>query len=290
MPGCMGWGLIGVAVVAGLVALIMVPHNLRAYRARRAYRSLPRSAIDQVLMRIEQEAARRPAVTYLRLCEESPVDESLMVESHVGGMPYAEAGEAWPEGTPEGPPKFLLQVRLDEPSLGAIWQGRLIVAFLVFDFEQCVRSYAAPTLDRFVALESPEPPRPCIRLQHVAIPAESVDEMTPLSPRMLCEEIPEIRSILEPYSRDIEGMVAQILYPRGYGYSLDTSDIAYVGGDPALIQGPHEPDCARCGRPMRFLFQFGEIVPGIQMADGGVYTVYGCDEHPETCVGFVDTW
>jgi hypothetical protein len=55
------------------------------------------------------------------------------------------------------------------------------------------------------------------------------------------------------------------------------------------IQNPHDPVCGECGKPMRFLFQFGEVVPGVQMADAGVYYVYGCDDHPGYCKGFVDS-
>jgi hypothetical protein len=43
------------------------------------------------------------------------------------------------------------------------------------------------------------------------------------------------------------------------------------------------------GKPRRFLFQFGEVVPGVQMADDGVCYVYGCDDHPACCQGFVDS-
>ena len=66
-------------------------------------------------------------------------------------------------------------------------------------------------------------------------------------------------------------------------------DIAYVGGDPMLIQNPHDPVCERCGKPMRFLFQFGEVIPGLQLADGGVCYIYGCDDHPGRCTGFLDS-
>ena len=108
-------------------------------------------------------------------------------------------------------------------------------------------------------------------------------------PERLCEEFPEITVPLEPYTKDFAGVLAQILRPNVYGYSLDAPDIAYIGGDPMLIQNPHDPVCDECGEPMRFLFQFGEIVPGVQMADGGVFYVYGCNDHPDSCKGFVDS-
>jgi hypothetical protein len=44
-----------------------------------------------------------------------------------------------------------------------------------------------------------------------------------------------------------------------------------------------------CGKTMRFLFQFGEIIPKLRLADAGVCLIYGCDEHPERCKGFIDS-
>jgi hypothetical protein len=57
----------------------------------------------------------------------------------------------------------------------------------------------------------------------------------------------------------------------------------YQPGIHVTIQNPGS------GKPMRFLFQFGEVVPGVQMADAGVFYVYGCDDHPDCCKGFVDS-
>lgn len=275
----------------GLISLVLVPHNVRVRRVRQAYRSLPGEVVDQVLQLIEQAATQRPSVTFLRLAGESECDGDMLIQSHVGGVPYAETGEDWPQGTPEGDPaKFMLQVRLDHPDLGDPWQGRLIVVFLVFDLEQAVRSYAAPSIERYMPLDPKEPPRPCIRLQSLRLPAEVEEEGTmPMLPARLCEEIPEITEVLRPHTNDSAGVLAHILHPNVYGYSLDAHDIAYVGGDPMLIQGPHDPVCDRCGKPMRFLFLFGEIVPGVQMADAGVCCVYGCDDHPDHCKGYVDS-
>lgn len=64
--------------------------------------------------------------------------------------------------------------------------------------------------------------------------------------------------------------------------------IAYQGGCPVLIQVPHDPECDNCNRPMRFLFQFGAIIAGLRLADGGVGYVYGCDDHPDHCKAFLD--
>lgn len=284
------WILGFVLGIVGLFVLICIPHNLRVRRVRRVYRSLPTEVVDQVLHLIEQAAARGPSVTFLRLAEDVVCDGNVLVQSHVGGVPYAESGDDWPQGTPEGDPaKFMLQVRLDHPGLGDQWQGRLIVAFLVFDYEQAVRCYAAPSLEKYVALDAKRPPNTCVLLKPVRLPAEDSEEGTfPMLPARLCDDFPEITVPLEPYTEDFAGVLAQILRPNA-GYSLDAPDIAYIGGDPMLIQNPHDPVCDECAKPMRFLFQFGEVVPGVQMADAGVFYVYGCDDHPDRCKGVVDS-
>ncbi len=286
----LGWLLVIVLGLVGLFVLICLPHNLRVRRVRRTYSSLPADVIEEVLRLIEQAAASGPSVTFLRLSKDDPTDEEVLLESHVGGVPYAEAGNEWPQETPEGEPaKFMLQVRLDEPSLGPSWQGRLIVAFLVFDVEQAVWSFANASIDKYVPVKRGTPPQPCIRLIQLRVPAAISDETVPISSDVLCKTVPKIEDVLRPYTKDFAGVVTQILRPELYGYDFDAPDIAYVGGDPMLIQNPHDPVCDKCGSPMRFLFLFGEIVPGIQMADAGVFYVYGCDDHPDQCKGFVDS-
>jgi hypothetical protein len=192
-----------------------------------------------------------------------------------------------------------LQVRLDEPGLGRQWQGRLLTVFLVFDVEQVVRSYAAPSLDKYVPLAAPLAPLPCIWLTPIRFPVDAQREegeeddggpkRFPATPARLCELLPALRQALSPFTHDHAGLLSQILRPNVYGYDLETWAIAYVGGDPMLIQNPHDPTCDDCGEPMRFLFQFGEIIPGVLLADAGVCYVYGCDKHPDRCKGFIDS-
>lgn len=295
--GLLGWLCAAVAVVAaGLFALALFRHNLRIRRVRSAYRSLPDDVKVQVL-RLVQEASRgRPAVTFLRLDEGPPCDGlEVLTQSHVGGDPYAEAGDDWPG---EPPAKFLLQVRLDEPGLGPHWQGRLLTVFLAFDAEQVVRSYATPSPERYAPLAAKSPLFPYVRLTPLRFPADDrrdeldeVDEakgLFPVTLARLSELAPGIPEMLSQYTDDSIGVLAQILRP-GVGYNLEDHEIAYVGADPMLIQNPHEAVCDECGRPMQFLFQFGEIIPGLQMADAGVGYVYGCDAHPGRCRGFVDS-
>jgi len=282
----------GIVLTLGAVfGLVILPHNLRVWRARRSYRLLPLQIREQVLLLIRAAAQRERSVTFLRLARDCDVPEpAIVTESHVGGLPYAEPHDQWPDPGGEETPRFLLQVRLTDPGLGPIWHGRLIEVFLKFDFEQVVRSYAAPSADRYVRLESPAPPFACVSIISLPFPTVHDDAGESIAyPSRLCETIPEICRLLSPHTKDCSGLLTQILCPGVYGYDFETSFIAFEGGLPELIQSPHEPTCERCQKPMRFLFQFGEIIPKLQLADAGVGYVYGCDEHPELCKAFIDS-
>jgi hypothetical protein len=285
-------GRITLGVILGLIglfAIVCIPHNLRTWRVRKVFRSLPNGVGERVLELIEEAAAQNPSVTYL-LLDESPCSEAeAVVSSHVGGVPYAEKGETLPVHAGSDPVRFLLQVRLDEPSLGDTWQDRLIAVFLVFDSEQIVRSYEAPSVEKYVPISSPATPFKCVCLRSIAFPVTSKDEPSPMSPAQLCDSVPEIKYLLSPFTKDVAGLISQILRPNVYGYDLGAPEIAYQGGAPMLIQNPHDPLCDLCHQRMRFLFQFGEIIPGLQLADAGVGYVYGCDDHPDHCKGFIDS-
>jgi hypothetical protein len=285
-------GRITLGVILGIIGLfiiVCIPHNLRIWRVRKVFRSLPKDVTERVLELIEEAAAQNPSVTYMILDERPCPEPEAVVSSHVGGVPYAEKGETWAVHGNSDPPRFLLQVRLDEPSLGDTWQDRLIAVFLVFDAEQIVRSYEAPSLEKYEPISSPVLPFKFIRLESVAFPVTSKDEPTPMSPAELCESIPAIKRLLSPFTKDVAGLLSQILRPNVYGYDLEAPEIAYQGGAPMLIQNPHDAICDYCHQGMRFLFQFGEIIPGLQLADAGVGYVYGCDDHPDHCRAFIDS-
>lgn len=145
------------------------------------------------------------------------------------------------------------------------------------------------TAEKHVPIASPVTPFNCIRLKSLAFPSASNDDRIPMSPAQLPDSIPEVKKLLSPFTSDCPGLLSQILRPSVYGYDLGASEIAYQGGSPMLIQNPHDPECEHCSRPMRFLFQFGEIVPGVQLADAGVGYVYGCDDHPDHSKAFIDS-
>lgn|GEM_PF-1629361 len=158
----LGWTIGGLLV--SLLIAVLLPHNLRAYWARQANRNLSATVRHEILATVREMATDCPSVQMLRPVEnDSVTEDDLIVKSHVGGRPYAEAGDTWPvrDGVSD-PIRFLAQVRLSEPSLGTVWQDRLITVFMVFDVEQIVRSYALPTREKFVPLMPPEPLFDCV--------------------------------------------------------------------------------------------------------------------------------
>src|SRR5262249_52434 len=146
------------------------------------------------------------------------------------------------------------------PGLGPVWMGRLIQVFLVFDHEQIVRNYVRPSRDRYVAMTSPVPAFQCVPVTPLPIPvARDDDSESILYPGRICNAIPRIQDLLRPYTKDCVGLLTQILCPNVYGYDFETPFFAFEGGSPELIQSAHEATCEQCHRPMRFLFQAGDV-------------------------------
>lgn len=277
----------GLIAVVSLITASILWHNVRIWRVRRAYRRLPEEVKRRVLELIEEAATTRPSVTFLRLgAEISCQEHNAAVVSHIGGVPSLERGEDWPTGRSV---RFLLQILLDEPGLGEPWQDRLLTVFLISDFELAVTSLPRPSMRRHASAPGSVAPAPCVQLLPVRYPMEGNEERVTASPTALCEMAPEIANLLGRFSNDTAGLLSQVLRPGVYGYDLGEPDIAYEGGEPSLIQNPHKTMCDACGEPMRFLFQFGEGILGLRLADGAVGYVYGCDQHPHQCAGFLDS-
>ncbi len=281
----MFWLIVGVIGVAVVVAAVILHHNVRVWRVRRDFQSVPAEAIEAVFAALDAAANHVESVTLLLPMHGRTCD---VTASHVGGLPYAEGGDIWPT-TEDGRSTFLIQVCLDHSAIGSEWENRLVEVFLVFDAEQTVRSYAPPSRQKYVAIDPQMELIECVPLRHLRIPKWRDTEEGTYWSRQLVESIPDIHTILHRFSNDVEGLLSQILCPRLYGYQIDTPDVAFIGDEPDLIQNPHEPACNVCGKPMRFLFQFGEVIPKLQLADAGVCYVYGCNDHPDCCKGFLDS-
>ena len=101
--------------IVGLVVIVCTPHNLRIWRVRNAYKNLPKNIKERVLDLIKEAAAKNPSITNLLLDDEPCSEPETAISSRVGGLPYAEKDETWSIHSDSVPPRFLLQVRLDEP-------------------------------------------------------------------------------------------------------------------------------------------------------------------------------
>ena len=217
-----------------------------------------------------------------------------MFNSRFGGVPYAEAEDAWPvqaAADKTEPATFLIQVRLDE-SFPPPWPGRLVVVF--HRFEPTVRCYAMSAIARAIAMTGGPVPQREWTLRSVRIPRQPVDDdihraatvrggLLDYDPIVLLNSVPGLQADLIPHSSRPRELVAMLLAPnqfRDYGFEL--SDIVQLGGKPVWLTeelaGLH---CDRCGQSMRFLFQFGDLNGGDLLGDSGVCYVFGCDEHPD---------
>ena len=277
----LGWAAVAAVVLS---AVVLVPHNLRLARAHRAARQLPPGVRQRVLDALK---ALPLAGSRMLVPAEGPVPEPYFLESHLGGLPYGEEGDAWPAVEPG---IFLIQVRLEHPGLGPGWQGRLVVVFLQYDEELVVRSYGEPTLGKARPLRPPASVAtwPVVPLTAVNLPVGEGEEACN-DPALLVRKVPALADILGPCTHDVAGLLAPVLEPGRAGYSLPPESTVLVGGQPQLIQNPHDARCAVCREPMRYLFQFGEVLPGVDIADAAVSYVYGCDHHPEQCRAFLDS-
>jgi hypothetical protein len=223
-----------VALLVGLAAIIILGQKRRIKAIQEAYKSLPKEIKDQVLELIEESARGGTFVTFLRPDRDEPcVGQREILESHVGGEPYAEAGEEWPVSQK----KFLVQVRLSDPGLGDCWTGRLITVFLTEEFELLVRSYTEPSEKKFSAIGSHFPPQPCVRLVPVLFPAEDppededdierVEMRWPATPDRICELVPQAATILNRFTDKPSWLLRQILFPGIASLSFEEFEIAY---------------------------------------------------------------
>ena len=287
-----------VFVPAMIFAWLRTRDALRRHRAYRAYRNLSAEARDRILNRIDEAGRASRACTVLVATESdsnpSSSDESL-ISSRFGGVPYAEADDAWPVAVAADktePANFLIQVRLDE-SFPPPWPGRLVVVF--HRFEPAIRCYPAPTTSRATTLTGGPESQHEWKLRSIRIPRQPADDadgnpvtserggLLDYDPIVLLNSVPGLQADLMAHTSRPRELLAMLLVPnqfRDYGFEL--SDIVQRGGKPVwLSEELAGSNCELCGQPMRFLFQFGDLNGGDVLGDSGVCYVFGCDEHPD---------
>jgi hypothetical protein len=271
----------------------------RSLQVDAEFEAMPLDARASVLELIER-AARRAEYQYLYSCVEGVAPGPA--DARVNGPPLARAGEEWPGAASGEPAWFLLQLPLDVPRLGQAWQGRIAVVFLSKDYEVIVRTYAPATESGLAPLDTagPDAAAAGLTLRRLAVPYvpvrgedeedEDEDDVGGFDVEQLPGKVPGLTALLKRYSASPAKLLARVLAGRSGPHFTGAEDEILVGGDPLLIQGAHEPDCSQCGKRMRFLFQSGELSEKDWLfGDAGVCYVYGCDEHPERCEGFIDS-
>lgn len=287
-----------VFVPAVILGWLQILDYLRMRRVRRLYASLPVASRDQFLNLIDEAGGSNSACTVLVAVEPERSATDDLVGSRYGGQPYSEACETWPMASVEkpDPADFLIQVRLDD-SLPPPWPGRLVVVFNRFDAEQTARCYAEASAGRAVSLSGGPPPQREWDLRSVRIPKQPAPEpvldaaglpvaheggLLDYDPVVLLKTVPHLQEQMARQVARPADLLAAILAPNHCGYGFELSDIVQLGGRPVwLLDDPGAQTCRRCGKEMRFLFQFGDLNRGIMLGDSGVCYVFGCDDHPD---------
>jgi hypothetical protein len=290
-------GIVGTLVLLFVAACI--PHNLRIRRARAARRRMAPETRVRALELLAQAGRGAPATTML-VPSAAPVP-SLVVGhglSRLGGRALGREEVLPSVPSSDAKDVFLLQVELLQPDLPAVWRGRLVTVHLV-DWQPEARSFAPGELGALRPLARPVEALPEQTLVHVPIPsgpasparvrAGDDEPPPPHDPGRLLDAVSGLAPLLDGHGTKPADLLAQLLQPEGGGYAIDTPELVLAGGAPEYIQGEQVPECARCRAPTRFLFQFGDVFPGFQLADAGVGYVFGCDAHPERPEAWIDS-
>ena len=275
-------GLAVTFVLGGLVAalaVVLVGFNIRRVATRTRAQALPESIRREVLARIDTAGMEDgSSVLLLRMVDGPGTD----VRSRVGGTPVLPPGTPPPSLLSDQDWTFLAQIGLHTPPLPDAWSRRAVLIF-----SNSIGTLAACSLE--VAEPVSEAPldgafaRPVRGVDTLRLPlADEGDDrrlVPSYTPGALLRRIPALRQLLADRGDTPERLLPHILVPGIGTHEIDTFHVSLMGGEPELIQSEHETRCGQCSRPMRFLFQLGDVLglPG----DAPVVYVYGCDAHAD---------
>lgn len=284
--------LVAIAIFIGAIALIGFGAYLstRPWRRRKAkmrdivFPELDEVAKSALLQRID--AFARQSEFQLLYCPAQSASNNRLAP-RVGGDPSGIYGEAWPKNSRSRPGVFLMQMHLTAPRLPTPWQGRFLTIYLVDD-ELEVRSYGVHQQISLVVLSNSNLKSvQASALVPVAIPYFQLDDDVDQS-KYLLHNVPGLAGALCQYTHNPEQLLPKLLNVANHQSASPEFQIL-VGGDPQFIQGAHEAPCSICQQPMRFLMQFCDVTTDHQFGDCGVGYIYGCDAHPDQCVGYIDS-
>lgn len=285
--------LVVVGTIAAVVWLVTIPGRKRDKQAKADYLAISEERRREISAIAERHARSVEHCLYYR---ETGAAGWNIRKAHVGGGVLMPAGEPWPVGDEGEPMLFLLQLPLPD-FLPAPWPGRLLGLWLsTSGFDVQVRSYAG--VDDLVEKLPPFLPKDA----HFTLVSKL--DLLPLTlpvPRMqddeaegdeFCNQLlqgsAELRAALDSTTAQPGAVLVKILSGDANAHYLESGTGIWVGGEPQLIQNPHDAECGICGQPMRFLFSTGDFTEEMAFGDVGVAYIYGCDVHPQHCQGFVD--
>ncbi|MGH1541204.1 MAG: hypothetical protein ACRBHB_12330 [Arenicella sp.] len=287
-------GLIIAGFFAALFTLIFIfsmPEMRRKNKAKHDYDAMTLSEREDVIQTYKNFVdSGLSCNSYTVLNSKKTTIACDITCSKIGGSPYAENGDDWIESTEEST-NFCMQLKLSCPNLSNIWQGRLIVVYVV-DWEIRIKSYGEPSLEKAKNISQGRNLMSEHYIGKTQVPfTEKCDEEDEFgyTVEYALSNSKEIKVLLESHTNYPKNLLEYILHDVGYPV-LSPIDIILEGGAPSLIQNSHEPICEHCNKEMRFLFEFGEILEDeFFFGDAGMVYIYGCDQHPENCKGFVDS-
>jgi len=294
--------LVCVMILAGIAAVIYMfslPEKRRMAAAKSDYEKATKQSIDSILEAYKSFVLSGPYCRLYGVIDDQPLSKrDDIIRSKVGGAPYAELGDQWPIGEDaECPPIFCMQLALNDSELSADWLDRLIVVFVV-DWTVVVRSYSSPDADNAIDISNGSDLFGERFLYPMKVPIDKnleVDEDgwsdfdEGFTSRYALEHSQSLKQSVMELSEQPEEFLDLVLDAAGYP-TYQPIDTIRQAKTPNLIQNPHEAICDICSQPLRFLFEFGEILEGeFTFGDAGMVYIYGCDEHPSCCKGFVDS-
>lgn len=271
-------GLLALAV--GAIATAIVVFNARRVRTRARARSLP-------------EETRRAIVAAIDRAGEHSVGRPCLLTSAIGARasrswihaPWTRAQHRAARTGRATDTVVLAEVELHSPPLSPAWADR--VACLQLDGTGVIGAHTRPTAIPGDAAR----PVDAIALGTVRLPlgfdrGDGEGALSPYQPIGLLERVPEIRDLLATTGDAPDRLLPYVLEPSVPTHEIHGCYVCLLGGEPELIQQPHDPICSTCKAPMQFLFQLGDVL-GLA-GDVPVVYAYGCEAHPDSLRVYVD--
>lgn len=282
-----------ISAISAVVWFTSIPGRKRQKQAQADFEAIAPDRRRE-LVTIAERYAR--GVAHCLLYRETGPSEWNVRRAHVGWSALLPAGEAWPLDDEAQPGRFLLQLPLPDV-LAAPWPGRSLALWVsVGGFDVVVRSYAST--NQFVEVLQPPVPRDDLvkpvskgNLLPLALPVpQELDDESQGDEfcELLLRECAELRDALAAITDQPLAVLPKLLLDDARAHYLEPGNGVWVGGEPQLIQNPHDAECEICKRPMRFLLSSSDFTEDMAFGDVGVAYVYGCDSHPEHCQAFVD--